>query len=448
MALLASIEDSTFATLSDIQVVQLFGLTFDWELNRLKHAKPTVETADNAPQGALDDDGLTPSRLLFGEDFVEVNRTIVGMLALKWLLAKDYDSFTRYQNPTRRLRLESFKKLHTVLIGGLPNAGDIYSLLVAIVVNDLGKDDSLEISLMEATGQIYDNHDEVLLAAANAQLIPSINTLDPDLRSDLMLGLEIGSKLNLAQLAQAENVPASLQSIFSMRGKPRAFFLKYMEVLLDIAGAGGHIDARSAGQMTEPVFQSYLAVYDALVETIGGRLSLQQAYDRVLSSRADILQDTGFRRLSTRIPNERSLLRLLTMGRVADRALADCFSKAFGDLPDSLRKSLIEGLSTDGLSVKPAVLPYYAPGLIAEGLRNCADGPAYIKLHAVGALMRFLARVYDETASKPPACQSETAPDIIQVDLSFAHMIVASEQFKRDPTVLDSVPIEDHHHPK
>ncbi|KAM5458119.1 hypothetical protein MaudCBS49596_000029 [Microsporum audouinii] len=441
MALLASIEDGAFATFSDTQVVQLFGVTFGWELNRLKRAKPTVETADATTKGNLGDDGLTPSQLLYGEDFVEVNRTLVGMLALKWLLANDYNSFTRYQQPAKRIQPESFERLHDILSGGLPKAGDIYALLVAIVINDLGKDDSLEASVREATGITYNNHDEVLLAAANAQLIPSINSLNADLRSDLMLGLEVGSRLNLAQLAQGENVPASLESIYAMRGKQHAFFLKYMEVLLDIAGAAGHMDARCAAAMTEPVFRSYLAVYDALVGAISGIFSLQHAYDHILTCRANILQNIGFRWLSIRIPTERALLRLMTMGRVADISSADCFSQAFSDLPVDIKQNLVDGLSVDGLKVKPAILPYYAPGLIAEALRNCVDDTADAKKRTVGVLMRFLARVYSKTTPEALNHPDKAVPDVIPVDLSFAQTVVSNEQFRLDPTVLDTVPI-------
>ncbi|EZF34619.1 hypothetical protein H109_07531 [Trichophyton interdigitale MR816] len=441
MALLASIEDGTFATLNDIQAVQLFGTTFYWELDRLKRAKPTVETSGTKTLGNLDGDGLTPSQLLFGEDFVEVNRTLVGMLALKWLWSNDYDSFTRHQNQERRLQPESFERLYTILSGGLPHPYEIYALLVAIAVNDLGKDDSLQTSVAKITGQTYDNHDEVLLAAANAQMIPSINTLQPDLRSDLILGLEVGSSANLAQLAQAENVPASLESIYAMRDRERAFFLKYMEVLLDIAGAAGHIDSRSAGVMVEPVFRSYLAVYDALVGAISGILSLNQAYDHVLTCRARILEESGFRRISTRVPEERALLRLLTMGRVADISLAGCFSEAFANLTENIRKDLVAGLGADGLNMKPAILPYYAPGLIAEALRSCAGSSENQKIHVVGALMRFLARVYRETASKAPEHPKRETPKVIEVDLSFAQQVVSGENFRLDPSVLDAVPI-------
>ncbi|EFE44088.1 conserved hypothetical protein [Trichophyton verrucosum HKI 0517] len=441
MALLASIEDGTFATLSDTRAVQLFGATFYWELDRLKRAKPTVESSGTKTLGNLGDDGRTPSQLLFGEDFVEVNRTLVGMLALKWLWSNDYDSFTCHQYPERRLQPESFERLYAILSGGLPHPYEIYALLVAIVVNDLGKDDSLKTLVAEITGQTCDNHDEVLLAAANAQMIPSINTLQPDLRSDLILGLEVGSSFNLAQLAQAENVPASLESIYAMRDRERAFFLKYMEVLLDIAGAAGHIDSRNAGAMVEPVFRSYLAVYDALVGAISGILSLNQAYDHVLTCRARILEETGFRSLSARIPEERALLRLLTMGRVADIPLAKCFAEAFANLPQNIKKDLVGGLGADGLNMKPAILPYYAPGLIAEALRSCAGSSQNTKMHVVSALMRFLARVYGEAAiTAPERPQGETS-NVIEVDLSFAQPVISGENFRLDPTVLDAVPI-------
>ncbi|KAK2749676.1 hypothetical protein FQN57_005898 [Myotisia sp. PD_48] len=441
MALLASIQNNIFTTCSDLDTINLFGQTFQSELNRLTHAKPTVESGRAATLGSLDEHGLTPSRALFGADYVEVNRTLVGMLAAKWLLAGDYHSFTRFQNPKIKLRPASFNKLRGLLLQNLPEPEDIYALLVAIMINDLGKDDDLQRSIpspppssINKRASAHRNHDEILFTAANAGLIPALESLPSRSRSDLILGLELGCKLNLAQLAQAENVPGSLKSMKLLRGNKRAFDLKYMEVLLDIAGAAGHIDSRCATQMSEPVFQSYLATHGAMKGAMDEHITLRQAYDLVLTARAKILQNDGLQVLSISDPRQRSLLRLMTMGRVADSKMAGCFAQAFDELDENIRDSLVKGLSADGLD-RPAVIPYYAPGLIAEGLKNRADDSTTTKIRILGALMRFLARVYDH----PTVAHMSRHPVVMEVDLSFAQAEVASELFKTNPTVLDSL---------
>lgn len=458
MALLISIKQGELLKLTDTDAVSLFATCFGPELYRLRDAKVTVEASPVHPAGSLgkrSDD--TPSRYLFSKDYAEVNKMLLSMLGLKWLLANDYELFTGCQSSHSKLTRASFNKLRAFFLGRLPGADEVYALFVLMVVSDVGKDPNLarDVQQLQAmtTGNHAEpspvNHDVVTLQAAEAGLLPSLqdHRLPADLRQDVLLGLELGAKLNVAQLAQAENVPGSLCILRKFRDRARAYNLRVMEILLDVAGAGAVRDTRCCGLMTEPVFQSYMTTVAAMDTFLDGTVSSErECYDRVLRTRANALAQTGFALLSTTSDDERALLRLLTIGRVMDRQRAELFQTAFGQLPSPVRQRLVKGLNTDGLSLSPnadtdtdtAVIPYYAPGLLAETLKNSPDGSL---IRALAAFMRFLARVVvvDDPTGIGAAEQSPVI--VVERDLSFAQTVIKSKGFRDNPDVLDAIPV-------
>ncbi|KAI9783690.1 MAG: hypothetical protein M1839_003538 [Geoglossum umbratile] len=436
-ALQQSIAEGEFLDLSDEAVLYLMRDAFPTELERLKNADPASELGVPTSPG-LDDgqeEKIFPSRLLFGADYDEVNRTLVGILALRWIVTDDYTTFTKYQIPGAKLRRESFSQLREFFLDNLKTPADTVSLLIATIVNDLGKDPSLAIDFASVTGQSLQgfNHDMVVYEAARAGMIPCVRQLDPLHKIEVMLGLQYGSELNTAQLAQAENVPGSLGGLLIMKGHKHAFALKCMEQLLDVSGAAGHIDPRCAKPMIEPVFQAFNTTHEALIDIIAGRSSLREGYDKVLTERGLMLQEKGFSPLSITSRPERALLRLLTMGRTADKTQAEWFAAAFASLPDETREQLIDGLSVDGYEDGKAIIPYYMPALFAEGLRNSRQGG---EVRTVGALMRFLARVVGGTRPMPGR-----RGEVVERNLLFAREIIGGGRFREDPSVLDGVEI-------
>lgn len=436
MALFTSINDGTFPTLSDLDVVRLIGSSFESELRWLKEAIPTVESSKGTTAGALGNGRLTPSSALYGTDYPEVNRTLVSMLAVKWLMTGDYQTFTCCQNLSTKLKPESFQRLRDLLVESCPVPETIYALLVAIVVNDLGKNEDQARLVTNITGQTYQNHDDVVHAAANEHFFPSIESMEPDLRADILLGLELGSRLNIAQFAQAECVAASLEGVLIMNGRNRAFALKLMEVILDVSGASGHIDSCCAAQMTEPVFQTYLTIHETLLNIIEKRITPQEGYDCIFLARHRLLRDAGFQKeLSTQDPADRALLRLLTMGRVVDRDRADCFVKAFEDLAPDTKQNVVDLLNVNGVDGQAAIIFFYAPALISEALKN-TDGPEH-EVQVLGALMRLLTRIHDREKARLHRQES----NIRTINLSFAQETIRSEEFSKNPKCLDSIPI-------
>lgn len=428
-----SIVQGEFPHISDPEALRLFAAEFEFELNHLKNASATVESGGTAQVVDSSNGGQTPSRLLFGQDFDEVNRTLVSMLALKWILNDDYTTFTAGQPPHAQLSRPSFQHMREYFRRQLQTHEQVYDLLVAMAVDDIGKDSQLADNCHANL-----NHSEVVFECAKAGKIPSLRQLQLPSRTAIMKCLEIGNSLNLSQLVQGENVPASLSIAREFGENCYAYDLRAMVTLLDVAGAAAHRNAHGCIVMTESVYQAYVPAIEAVRGFIQGTIPDERScYNQVLAARAQSLHGKGFDLLSTDNTQERALLRILCMGRVDNKELATCFNSAFTQLPDGSRQSLVDGLSVDGVDDDVAVLPYYAPGLLAEVLRNVNDrNDSVAVIRAVSAFMQFLARVY--AGSRP---QSETRDAVIERDLSFAQHVIKSGDFANDPFLLVHVDI-------
>lgn len=252
-----TIMDEDFFAIDEDDALRLIQNEFGEELDRLKRAYSIRDT--KRAQTA----SPSPSVRLFGADYDEVNRTLVGILALRWIHTADYGTFVHGQPAKVRLQQGSFDWICEIFTDGIRNSQDLDTLITSMMINDLGKDPDLARDYRTKTGVDISgqNHDAILLRAAEAGLVPSFSRLPKDQQRDLLLGLRLGAELNFGQLAQAENVPASLSGLIDMRGHPRAFRVHFMEQLLDFAGAAGHVDHTCALKLIEPVFQAYKNVH-------------------------------------------------------------------------------------------------------------------------------------------------------------------------------------------
>lgn len=392
------IRDDQFFTVDESQLLQAIGIAFESELGRLQLA-PVSEKPVDAELELVD----SPSRILFGQDYDEVNRTLTGLLCLRWIWNDEYSRFTASQPQNSRLTMGSFKWLHDYLHHNLRSPEDILPLIVSMVINDLGKDPNLKLEIAEHFNSCgkdlpEQNHDSLLYEAASIPgLIKCLDLLDASQRKDVILGLELGSELNAGQLAQAESVPINLEFLRDMQGQEHAFELKFMEQVMDVAGARGHLNSNGSVTFTQPVFETFHTVHDVSLRVIKDDLPLREAYDHVLKRRERILVDVGFRRLSVSRNEDRALLRLLTMGRTADIDQAELFAEAFEQLEDDSRRCLITGLNIDGNDNEQAVLPYYMPAVLAETMNTTKDWSENDRRRALTSVMRYLAKVFDQS---------------------------------------------------
>ncbi|EXJ63948.1 hypothetical protein A1O7_00283 [Cladophialophora yegresii CBS 114405] len=424
---------------------------FEPEFERLKAAKAVEGTEQQRAAATGHGNDPSPSQILYGCNYDEVNRTLVGILALRWIHNRDYERFIRPQPPETRLSKESFEWLYQLFATGIRDLDDLFALVLSMVINDLGKDPNLEEDYYFHThNRLPDqNHDSLLLESANAGMVPALDYLNPEKRQEIMLGLELGSELNAGQLAQAESMPVNLEGLLNMRGKEHAFELKFMEQILDVAGALGHLDWSGSKNFIEPVFQAFKTVHEVSLDIIAGNSNPRQGYDKVLTKRGNMLSIKGFRRLSVSDREERALLRLLTMGRTADKEQAELFQEAFHALDDHNKEQLVTGLNVDGNVNETAVLPYYMPAIISTTLETTRESDRQTKCRALTSLMRYLAKVLGSAANdltgypEGTVFSGEVPGIIIERNMSKAQDVINSPEFKTNPDLLDGLPIPD-----
>ncbi|KAJ5256564.1 hypothetical protein N7478_012668 [Penicillium angulare] len=418
------------ASLHDDDLIRLLYTQFTPEIDHLKNVPRAVEKADqnkSGPEGNITEKALSPSRLLFGEDFDEVNRTITNVRAVKWLLANEYEAFSA--NQAVKLSAQTFKAFRDRALLSLNDPDNLVALVVALVVGDMGKDPHLADEIAALSGvKSNENHDTLLAQAVGCGMLDKpLSLLSNTRREDVILGIRVGAVLNIPQLMQGENVPGSLKPVLQFRDHLSAFTLKYLEIIFDVAGAAGHIDSRSAKRMIEPVCESFLQAWpilEAIVtsQTSHAETSLKEAYDQVLQNRGRLVNQMGFLSvLSTSNPAERALLRLFAMGRVADQETADQVQKAFTTLPEI--ECLVQGLNVNGIDDGEAILLYYMPALFAGTLQAVPEPEE--RTEALTSLMRFMVRLFD--GSKP---QPGTAGSIKECDVSAAVDFVRSSDFR------------------
>ncbi|KAK5100021.1 hypothetical protein LTS08_005736 [Lithohypha guttulata] len=332
---------------------------------------------------------------------------------------------------------------------------DLFTLVTSIIINDLGKAPSLATDYAELTGRDISrvNHDMILYQVVHhpavvEELIPSLSKLSPRHKSDLLLGIKLGAEINFGQLAQAENVPACLLGLEAdLKDHPRAFEMRFMEQLLDIAGAAGHLDHTCVKKLIEPIFDGYKNVYDVASGIINGGLGLREGYDIILIRRVELLERAGWKRaesLNIRDKDNRALMRLLCIGSAANIETADLYHNTFTgmSLPKSAYKGLVQGLNVDGSLEQPAVQPTYLPAMCAIAIGNTAHGTTQEKMKALSAVLIYLARVLVVEKTSSSFRRLPKGVTVIERDLRKAvKPILESDAFKHNPDILDEAPV-------
>ncbi|KAI1101468.1 hypothetical protein F4804DRAFT_315837 [Jackrogersella minutella] len=420
--------------LCDEEFLSLVRGDFEDELRRLKWAYSVGGRDGPRPKSK------SPSIILYGQDYDEVNRTLVGLLTLKWIYNKQYDTVVANQAEALRLSRESFEKMHNFYTESFTNPNELYALITSIVVNDIGKDKELAMDYEKKTGHRIShlNHDMILIKAVKAGLVRCMESdrLSQEDRDDIIHGMELGADFNFGQLAQAENVPACLASLLTMRGHARSFRLRFEEQLLDIAGAAGHLDWTCAKKLTQSNFDSYNTVYQAGISIISSGLSLREGYDLVLKRRLDLLTTKNFRELELNDPDDRALARLLCMGSVADLTAAQLYRRAWTSLESNVRQFLRKSLNIDGSVAEPAVQVTYIPALLTQAVDAGGPGPLEMKERAMRSVLHYLYRVM-AAPGKPDGPVSVIERNV----LSTLKEVVQTSEFRKDPTILERAAI-------
>ena len=424
------IEDGTFWTMPDENLLLLIRDEFPTELDRLKTAYSVRITGITPPS--------TPSisHILYKKNFDEINRTLVGILALRWIWNDKYEAFIGSHPPSPvTLKRESFTWMRQMFTSGLETPIDIYTLVLSMVTNDLGKDPNLanDYAKLKDIDISKVNHDMILLLALEAGMVPALNLLPSQQRDQLVTGIKLGAEFNFGQLAQGENAPASLSGLLAMRGEERAFEMRFMEQLLDLSGAAGHEDWTCARKMIEPIFQSYRNVYDAAMAIISGEMDLRAGYDIIPARKLELLRKAGWDgEVDMSQPEGRALARLFCMGNTNSQETADMYAQAFTQaIGNRTRKTLVQGFNVDGSVAEPAIQPTYAPAMLSKATGNTEHRSKEEKVQAISAVLGFLARCFEISTAERKRFKAQKVM-VIERDVRVIDEIVEGALFKKD----------------
>ncbi|KAL2844582.1 hypothetical protein BJY01DRAFT_248092 [Aspergillus pseudoustus] len=385
-------------------------------VSHVSHQNQSQNQSEN--QNGNEGENQSPSQILFGRSYDEVDRTLVSIDALRMIHNDEYARFAATQDGGVRMQRDSFdwiRKLYREVITGSNEESDsgfdplelrpepemLYTLVTSVIINDLGKSAGLEADLKKEVGGgdgdgeddvEHVNHDLLIhqVIQRAPQLIPCLDSLAPSHRADLELGIELGAYFNFGQLAQAENVPASLVGLDCVRGKMAAFELRFVEQILDIAGSAGHEDHGHAKKLTEPIFRSYRLVYDLARRYINGEVDKRGAYDENLRRRLNALVQEGRwegrEDLDIAIPEHRALMRLLCICNANTAKSAELVEETFHHyISSDTRRILVRGLNLDGSVDNPAVQATYIPAVCSTAITAAKSHPQGDPRQALGA---------------------------------------------------------------
>lgn len=365
---------------------------------------------------------------LDSETLVEFNRTAIGILTFVWAYYGMYEQFTACQRPEVRLTRESFDELteFTRRVASSPESFE--SLVVYMVINDLGKIQSVVDRIAMATGFHDVDHDKILRVGLeqHPEISPSFQNLSFMFRHRILKGLQ--ADFNLGQFVQGENVAASLEGISRMNRDAREFFL--LHALFDTAGARGQFVQNGSVVMNEETYRNFQLAINVLGNE--GSENLGNLYSRYIDLRAVQLklQDHFYPCYVVF-----GVARLCCMLRISKPEDAKVVHDAFVRLPYNVQQILDSELIATGTSVSHAILIYYAPAFLMNLIKKMGAEPgtqAYIEALTLG--FTTLARVFQEART---AIKDRQGPGVYTVmALSLANFAGESPELLNDMDII------------
>lgn len=360
----SSIEDSAWLTQCVEQYPELLWLA-DRKVRKTEEGQPSLSESY--------------SQQLFGEKFVEFDRTVMSIKCLKCILdgsESAYQCFTSAQPIDLKLSIQSFNNLHErgkKLLqsewGGLNEAQIAQAMETALVLSDMGKSEKAR-ALFKPYGVCAPDHDDFYAQAMqilneNPTLCPSFLNL-----SILARGL-LGKTAGLAHYGHITHLEGGLEMFDNLKviapQDPFALFFDLFIHTCDVAGALGHVNNQSSLVYTERTHKAMQAMTDAVSMLVNPCSDELDVYNRYLSTRASWL-DLDPDKSSTRV-----LSRIAAILRLYTPEDGKTLQKTFFELETDLQESIIAQLD---VHAHPRFIrtPTYIPAVLVNLSNNLELG--------------------------------------------------------------------------
>ncbi|MBX9744862.1 MAG: hypothetical protein K2X08_06610, partial [Chlamydiales bacterium] len=269
----------------------------------------------------------TYSEQLFGQKYIEFDRTIMTLHCLKLLLdgsEKAYATFTAAQPENGKLSSESFQMLHlqgqNILKsrwGGMSELQMADAMETALVLGDIGKSEKAR-ALFNPYGIKAPDHDDFYGEAMqiifhNPKLCPSFAKLPTSAKKLLSKIANLAHYGHVTHLEGGLGMFAKLKESGVPSTDPIALSFDLFVHTCDVAGALGHVNNQSSIVYTESTHQAMQAMAEAVRVLSHPNTSKLDAYNAYLSVRASWLgldSNDSFDRVLTRVG---AMLRLFTL---------------------------------------------------------------------------------------------------------------------------------------
>ena len=385
------------------------------------------------------------SEQLFGQKFIEFDRTLMTLRCLKLILDgsdQAYQNFTAAQPKDVRLSKKSFEDVHTQgqkLLksrwGGMSELQMAQAMETALILGDIGKGEQPR-ELFNPYGTNAPDHDDFYGEAMNIlsehpQLSPSFAKLPKETKNLLVEVANLAHYGHITHLEGEASMFDKLRSSLVPTTDPIALSFDLFVHTCDVAGALGHVNNKSSLVYTEPAHMAMKAMNDSVRILSDPKKTSTDAYNAYLTTRASWLgldPTNGIDRVLARIG---SMLRIFTIeeGAILKQAVALLSSED--------RDKIIEGLDIQkGYCLSRT--PTYMPAVLVNLLNNPQIGGTKEERlsQAVALGLPFICRVLE--LHKVQILNHEADPNI---PLNFNKMAAVA---KTSPNLLASPCSIDH----
>lgn len=266
------------------------------------------------------------SEQLFGQKFIEFDRTIMTLRCLQLILdgsENAYQEFTADQPNSAKLSRTSFESLHAQGIdlvksqyANMTELEIIQAMEASLVLGDIGKSGKARevFKFYGANAPDHDDfHEEAMQILEHyPNLCPTLDKLTPLAKKLLIQTANLAHYGHVTHLEGGPGMFSKLKHSGLPSASPIAFAFDFFVHTCDVAGALGHVNNQSSLVYTESSHQAMQAVISACKVLADSEKTEVDAYNAYLKIRADFLGLNDQDRIDRALTRMGAMLRLFT----------------------------------------------------------------------------------------------------------------------------------------
>ena len=342
------------------------------------------------------------SEQLFGEVYVEFDRTLMTIHCLRLILEgsqEAYSLFTENQTANAKLSFEDFQILHkqgtrllTSKWGGLTKREVALAMETALVLGDIGKSAKAR-ELFKKYAITAPDHDDfygeaMKILEKDPKICVSFARLPPAAKKLLVKIANLAHYGHITHLEGDASMFRELRESKIAVEDPLALSFNLFVHTADVAGALGHVNNRSSVVYNERAHRAMQAMNRAVLTLSDPSKTELEAYTAYVKERADWLG------LDAKDPYDRVLARIGAMLRLFTPSDGAILKQALQKLPAETRALIVAELDASA-DAQPTRTPTYMPAVLINLLNNTqlGDNREACLAQAIQLGLPFIARV-------------------------------------------------------